>query len=256
MQHKLIVYLIASVAIAAAPAHAQGRRGHFGQPVRVFVGGFYNPYYYAFGFGQWYPYPGPVIGYPPPGYYQGRSVASVRTQVTPRETQVFVDGFSAGVADDFDGVFQRLQLVPGPHEISFYLPGYRTYRENVYLSSGSSHNIRHTMVQRPAGEQDEAAPAPSGPPMPGRGMPPPNGQRMAEPSRFGTLSLSVQPGDANVLIDGEAWRGPQSQSRFSVQLAEGHHHLQIDKPGFETFSVDVDVKAGETTSLNVALPGR
>ena len=58
-------------------------------------------------------------------------MATVRTRVTPRDTQVFVDGYSAGPVDDFDGVFQRLQLIPGQHEITLYLPGYRTYRENV-----------------------------------------------------------------------------------------------------------------------------
>jgi hypothetical protein len=207
---------------------------------------------------QWlpFPYPGPVIGYPQPGYYQGRSFANVRTQVTPKNTQVFVDGYSAGIVDDFDGVFQRLQLVPGQHEITLYLPGYRTYRENVYLNPGSSHHIRYTMTPRPAGEPDEAMPVPLVPPMmAGRGMPPPRPAGSLPPigARLGTLSLSIEPGDANVLIDGEAWRGPQSQNRFSAPLAEGHHHLQIDKSGFEPFSVDVDIRAGETTSLNVTL---
>jgi hypothetical protein len=205
---------------------------------------------------QWFPfpYPGPVIGYPP-GYYQGRSAASVRTQVTPRETQVFVDGYSAGVVDDFDGVFQRLQLVPGQHEIALYLPGYRTYRENVYLNPGSSHNIRHTMVPHTAGEADEAVPVPLMPQMRGRGAPPgPIMQPAPQSSRYGTLTMRVQPADANVLIDGEPWRGAQPQDLIAVQLGEGRHHLQIEKPGFQAFSVDVDVRAGETTSLNVSLP--
>ena len=72
-------------------------------------------------------------------------------------------------------------------------------------------------------------------------------------SRLGTLSLRVQPGEATVVIDGESWRGPQSQDRLSVELAEGRHQLRVEKPGFRTFAVDVDVKAGETTSLNVSL---
>ena len=72
----------------------------------------------------------------------------------------------------------------------------------------------------------------------------------------GMLSLRVEPGDASVLIDGEAWRAPQSQTRLSVALAEGHHHLQIEKSGFDTFAVDIDVKAGETTTLAVSLTNR
>jgi hypothetical protein len=220
--HKIFVQALAFVALTAGTAHA-----------------------------QWfpYPYPGPIFGYP-----QGRSAASVRTQVTPRETQVFVDGYAAGVVDDFDGVFQRLQLVPGQHEISLYLSGYRTYRENVYLNPGSSHNIRHTMAQRAAGEADEALPVPIIPPMAGRGAPRapavPPGQGA---SGYGTLSLRVQPGDASVLVDGEAWHGSQSQERIALQLGDGRHHVQIEKAGFQRFSADVDVRAGETSTLNVSL---
>jgi hypothetical protein len=198
---------------------------------------------------QWFPYPGPILGYP-----QGRHAATVRTQVTPRDTQVFIDGYSAGIVDDFDGVFQRLQLVPGQHEITLYLPGYRTYRENVYLGPGSNHTIRHTMAPHAAGEPDEAAPAPIVPPMSGRGAPRgPVVQAAPNASGYGTLSLRIQPGDANVLIDGEEWRSVQPQERIALQLGEGRHHVQIDNPGFQRFSADVDVRAGETTSLNVSL---
>ena len=38
-----------------------------------------------------------------------------------------------------------------------------------------------------------------------------------------------------------------------IQLAEGAHRVRIEKPGFQTFAVDVDVRAGETTSFNVSL---
>ena len=231
MQPKILAWSIVVIAVTAASAGA-----------------------------QWfpYPYPGSVIGYPAPGYYQGRSFANVRTQVRPRDAQVFVDGYAAGIVDDFDGVFQRLQLIPGQHEITLFLTGYRTYRENVYLSPGSSLNIRHTMVQRPAGEADEAAPIPLVPPMAaGRGMPPrPIAPLPSNAPAPGMLSLRVEPGDASVLIDGEAWRAPQSQTRLSVALAEGHHHLQIEKSGFDTFAVDIDVKAGETTALAVSLTNR
>ena len=67
-----------------------------------FYGGFY-PYY--LGFGQSYPYP---YAYPP-GVYPNDPAVSVRLQVTPREASVFVDGYAAGIVDDYDGVFQRLQ---------------------------------------------------------------------------------------------------------------------------------------------------
>ena len=36
----------------------------------------------------------------------------------------FVDGYFAGQVDDFDGVFQRLKLEPGPHRIEISADGY------------------------------------------------------------------------------------------------------------------------------------
>lgn len=193
-----------------------------------------------------YPYPGPVVVVPPPGYF-GHGAASVRTRVTPRETQVFVDGFAAGTADDFDGVFQRLQLVPGRHEISLYLTGYRTYTEDVYLVPNRTHDIRHAMVARAAGEPDTAPPQPL---IPGPGSP----QR--DSAKAGALLLDLQPSDATVLVDGamlSSGRGSPSAERIAAQLAEGRHRLQVEKPGFEPFSVEIDIRGGETTSLRVVL---
>lgn len=203
---------------------------------------------------QWFPYPspypGPVIG----GVFHGNGVATVRTRVTPRETQVFVDGYSAGTADDFDGVFQRLQLIPGQHEITLYLAGHRTYRESVYLNPGSSHDIRHTMAAHAAGEFDDPAPVPRLPPMAAPGLPPgPMRPPVTPAGEYGVLTLRVQPADARILVNGEEWRSSQPQDRLSLQLGRGRHHLQIEKPGFQAFSGDIDIKAGETSTLNVSL---
>ncbi|MEP7116504.1 MAG: hypothetical protein ABI880_02910 [Acidobacteriota bacterium] len=54
------------------------------------------------------------------GYYaipQGFAYGSVRIVDAPRDAQVFVDGYYAGVVDDYDGVFQRLNMEPGSHHI-------------------------------------------------------------------------------------------------------------------------------------------
>ena len=251
------------VSLSVEPAYAQRRRGRVvvANPPVVVYGGYYRPVvpYAGFAFGQWYPYPYPYpgVGFPGPGFYRN-PIANVRLQVTPREGLVYVDGYAAGMVDDFDGVFQRLQLIPGHHEIVVCLRGYHTMRQNLYLSPGSSYTVKHTMVPLGPGETDEPAPTPLMAPGPaqtsqGSRLPPgPVGPPIYD-SRIGTLSLRVQPGDATIVIDGESWRGPQSQDRLSVELAEGRHQLRVEKPGFRTFAVDVDVKAGETTSLNVSL---
>ena len=56
-----------------------------------------------------------------PGYYGGsysgytssyRDTGGLRLKVKPRDAQVLVDGYFVGTVDDFDGVFQRLDLPP------------------------------------------------------------------------------------------------------------------------------------------------
>jgi hypothetical protein len=51
-----------------------------------------------------------------PAFFDDES--SPQLQVTPRETEVFVDGYFAGKVDDFDGRFQRLHVQPGEHELT------------------------------------------------------------------------------------------------------------------------------------------
>jgi hypothetical protein len=44
--------------------------------------------------------------------------AAVRFEVKPKQAQVYMDGFYAGIVDDFDDWYQRLYTAPGPHEIT------------------------------------------------------------------------------------------------------------------------------------------
>jgi hypothetical protein len=261
-QRALFLVACATViaAISTEPAYAQRHRGgrHHATIIRhspllwgggFYGAGFYHPYY--LGFGQWYPYPYPVFGFPHgplPDH-----VVSVRLQVIPREALVYVDGYAAGSVDDYDGVFQRLRLIPGPHEIVIYHPGHRTLRQNVYYNPGSSHTIRHALDALLPGEAPDPQPVPR-PMPPGPGVAPPQGGPPAQDaSRTGTLALRVQPGDAAILVDGEPWKGPASQDRLVIQLPEGTHRVRVEKPGYQSFAVDVDVRAGETTSFNVSL---
>lgn len=251
------------LALLTVPAQAQRHphgRGHVSvishSPLLRgggFYSGFYPPYY--FGFAQWYPYPYPVF---PAGVPTDPAV-SLRLQVTPREAAVFVDGYAAGNVDDYDGLFQRLRLIPGPHEIVIYHPGHRTFRQHLYYNPGSTHTIRHILEPLQPGDMAERPPVPRAMPAypgaPGQPGAPsavdPN--RPPDPARAGAIALRVQPDDATVLVDGEPWRGPQAQGRLVIQLVEGTHRVRIEKAGFQVFVVDVDVRPGETTSFNVSL---
>ena len=211
------------------------------------------------------------------GYAPRTRASAVRLDVTPKETEVYVDGYFAGIVDEFDGMFQRLRLAPGEHEIALYLEGYRTARQRVQLTPGSTFKIRYRMEQRAPGEAGEARPAPLGPPPGlvagrpypydgalGRRMPPPQGQppqaqsppRPPQGSSYGTLVIRVQPGNATVVIDGERWEISDGPERLVVEVSEGSHRIQIEKAGYEPFSADIQVRRGEPTPVNVSLRTR
>jgi hypothetical protein len=232
-----------------------------------------------------------VPGYPYPAYRYAERDASVRFDVKPKDAGVYVDGYFAGIVDDFDGAFQRLRTMPGGHEITLYLEGYRTYSERVYLTIDNTLKIRHRMERLAPGERSERPPTPAPPPQyqPGDGGPqsgqgvpyprgpvgrrgpgprgpgdqpptslppgaqlPPPGAGQADASGRGTLSLSLQPSDAEVLVDGTPWNGA-AQDRLTIDLSEGRHNIQIRKRGYVGYLTDVQIRPGETTNLDVRL---
>jgi hypothetical protein len=229
---------------------------------RPYYAGYY-PYYGATYFGPWPQYP----------YYGAYDLGgSVRTQVMPRQTEVFVDGYYAGTVDDFDGTFQRLNVEPGDHSIELFLPGHRPHELSVYVQPGRTFNIRHVMEPLAPGDPEPARPV--GAPLPPGGIttrgpvprdpgaaapypPPPAPPRVngAQPSAqgFGQLSLRVQPGDAEVHIDGERWEGALTNERLEVQLGAGLHRLEIRKDGYRSYFTDVTILDGGTRTLNVAM---
>ena len=78
---------------------------------------------------------------------------------------------------------------------------------------------------------------------------------MPEASGFGTLAVRIQPTGALMLVDGERWEGPQDLGeRLVVQLAEGRHRLEVRKDDYQPYTAEIDVRSGETTTLNISLP--
>jgi len=186
----------------------------------------------------------------------------VRLQVTPRETEVFVDGYLAGRVDDFDGTFQRLRLEPGGHELALYLEGHRTVRERVRLASGADVRVRHVMQPLAPGEPNEPRPEPT---RPVPAAQPPTGTVQYEPPEttenrppdaagFGAVSIRVQPADAAVFIDGERWEGPRDDETLVVQVTPGTHRIEIRKEGYRSYTAEVGVTAAETAPVNISLP--
>lgn len=289
---------LAAAALWPADAAAQRRGGYRPsvrvRPVVVVSPGFYRPYYYHpfyysgfYGpfYSGWYPF---YAQYPYPyGRYRYRGTwASARIEVKPREAQVYLDGYLVGMVDQFDGVFQRLDLPTGEHELEVYMKGYRTYRQRTLFRPGESYHFKAMLEPLPAGAPDEPQPQPSAnrpdpydprdprdpyvrdpydpnrqPPPPagdrGRTMPPPErpgDRRVPDSNNFGTLNIRVQPGDAVVVIDGEKWDSPEGGSRLSVQLAAGSHRVEVRKDGFKPYTATIQIRPGETQALNISLP--
>jgi hypothetical protein len=205
--------------------------------------------------------------------------------VNPSDASIYIDGYLAGTVSEFDGRFQRLHVVPGEHEIVIHLPGYRSLRQNLYLGPNATRTIEGTLERRPAGEPDEPVPQPSPrarddefeegepapQPGPARGAPvppqrpapqaapepaPPARTATASTSRFTVLSFTVEPDGATLLIDGQQHEGPRGNERVLVQVAEGHHVIEVQRRGYATHRREIDVKAGDTVPIAVVLERR
>ena len=222
----------------------------------AYPGYFYGPPWGLHQYGPWGPYP--YYG----GYYY-RERGSVRLQVKPVETEVYVDGYYAGVVDSYDGFFQRLSLPPGQHDIELRLEGYRSIQEQVYLTIGQSYRIQHEMERLGPGEttpppptppaEPEVEPAPAAAPFarPDTDRLPP--WRETSVAGFGRVVVRVQPTDAAIFVDGEEWQS-RDGSRLELELGVGRHRIEVWREGHEGYVTDVTVRSGETTAVNISLP--
>jgi PEGA domain len=140
------------------PGYRYYRPGYYrpGLSVGVFLGspGYYRPYYP----GYYAPYP--YYGYAPYGYAPSAyghapyaseydDIGGVRLQVSPRDATVHVDGYYAGIVDDFDGVGQRLSLESGTHRIEISKPGFETLGVDVNVRPHETIKYRGHLLPLP-----------------------------------------------------------------------------------------------------------
>ena len=237
-------------------------------------GHYYSPYYYPYSdyYGYWgapYYYGYGYSSYYGRGYgYRSNDAGAVRVQVDPGEARVYVDGYYAGIVDDFDGIFQRLYLAPGRHELTLKLEGYRTHRVKLYVPYGHTVKFHHDMVKGSGEDSPEDLVGPIDQDQDGdRGYSrdyDPDVDRDEDQPRVraedrdsrrgdgaGTLHLSVRPDDASVYVDGQ-FRGSGRQVR-DLEVPAGRHHVEVVRPGFKTFERQVDVKVGEPVEIDAEL---
>lgn len=260
--------------------------------VGPYYGGLWSPFWYNPFYAGWYPIYPAYPGYAQYGYPYGYGYgywSAARIEVKPKTAQVYLDGYYVGIVDQFDGIFQRLDVPVGEHDIEVYDRGFHTYREHVLFRPGQTIHLKGTLEPLPPGAPPEPPPQPSpaarqpngrgaygppqygppqyGPPQygppgpyrqppqagPGRMPPPPERGAPAE-GDFGTLSIRVQPADAVVVIDGQRWDSPEGGSRLLVQLSSGQHQVEVSKEGYKPYSSTIEVHPGETQNINVSLP--
>ena len=101
-----------------------------------------------------------------------------------------------------------------------------------------SNNGYNDMVSAPApgGYQAERSTAP----------------RAVGQGEFGTLSLRVMPSDATIVIDQQAWDRPTGDERFSIELSEGPHQVEVRKHRLTWYVRTLDVPRGHALVWNVA----
>ena len=265
---RLTASLIALVFIGmlALPSPAQAQYRHYGYGV-----GFYGGWgwYGAYGpWGPWGPWGYPYYG----GWYYG---ASMRIQVDQKQAEVYVDGWRAGIVDDFDSWYQSLNLEPGGHEIVLYLEGYKTQRHQLMFTHSSSQNLKGVMEKLGPGESSGPRPQPAPARehregdmapyqyqhQPGSGAQ----QHMSaehsrqdqpvapQPAQFGTLSLKVLPPDAEIIVDEQSWKTVGSEQLLAVKLSPGRHNLEVRKEGYVPYVEVILIRSGATMNLNVGL---
>ena len=192
-----------------------------------------------------------------------RESGSLRIIVDPSKARVYVDGYYAGIVDDFDGVFQRLNIPPGRHEITLKLEGYRTQHFKVYVPVGDTIKIHYDMVpaaaRRPPNsspafrrttraredmnDRDDGATTPRrrtlrGPRRHGRATPASVRLQVSPPGRFGVRGRRVPR------------LGPPVAN---LRLRPGRHRIEVVRPGFRTVEREVEVEPGRSTEVEVEL---
>ena len=110
---------------------AFGWNGYYGNNWGGYDGGGYGA-----GFGGGYgAYGGPF----------GWNIGGVRMKVEPKDAEVYVDGYYAGIVDDFDGVWQQLRLDEGGYRIEVRKAGMATLTFDVMVQPGRTITYRGRM---------------------------------------------------------------------------------------------------------------
>jgi hypothetical protein len=106
--------------------------------------GFYDPFgWYGYGFG----YGGYADAVEPSTSERART-GSIRLKVKPGTATVYVDGALVGIAADFAGRSDHLDLPAGGYQLELRADGYETYQADILVSAGRTITERVTLKKK------------------------------------------------------------------------------------------------------------
>jgi hypothetical protein len=73
--------------------------------------------------------------------------STLKLNVEPGRSAVFLDGKFVGHASEFGGSFHSMLISPGKHRVKVELPGYRTFETEVNLLAGQKSEVKTELVK-------------------------------------------------------------------------------------------------------------
>jgi hypothetical protein len=145
----------------AVPRSTAPSRGTLIVPLYGYPWYGFSPYYGALGlgpgaysfsseFGYGYPFAAPSsFAYASDLFDIEGPTGGLRLKVEPKQAQVFVDGYYAGIVDDFNGRFQHLDVAPGPHHVEVRSSGYEPLEFDITIQPRHTIEYRGALVPLP-----------------------------------------------------------------------------------------------------------
>jgi len=85
----------------------------------------------------------------PQSYYYGgnwdHDLGKLRLDIDQRDAEVYINGYYAGVIDEFDGRLQGLRLEPGNYQVEVALPGFEPLQFDVQITPGRTTTYRGSL---------------------------------------------------------------------------------------------------------------
>lgn len=206
----------------------------------------------------WGPYGGAYWAWEPygaPGWGRDVEVAGdawIETDVRPKRATVRLDGEEVGVAKDWNGVWDRLPVDPGDHELEFVLDGYMTLQVRLDARAGRVYHVDRELRRGQGLDPRSTTQAPR---REARRSPRGDGPRERERGALGYVRFSIEPEDAAVYLDG-SFLGRASELRRmhgTTALAAGEHEVEVVRPGYRPERRRLRVDGEDVEEVEVVL---